>query len=279
MSRPNYSRLSINNIVNTIERAKSVRSIEQMFFEDLCLSIELDSKKNTHVPSKTFKPSGMNCKRMSFYTVIGISPEAENRSYSSIGITESGTDRHDRIQKAIEGMRANGFDCDYYDVETYINQHGLQDDLEVVQKCGMETKVYCKRLNMSFLTDGIIKYRNIYYIFEFKTEISNKWYSRTGIDPIHISQGTAYSEAFKIPDVLFLYENRNTCEKKPYMLHVTDEMRNCRIVDYVADVNSYIENKKVPPMPTDPEILKKCKYCVYSAICASHGLSSKIIDI
>ena len=199
----------------------------------------------------------------------------EIKTYSSIGICESGTDRHDRIQKAISSMRKMGFDCDYIDVETYIKQHDLGNVLEVVDKQGMETKVLNKDLNMSFLTDGIIRYRGIYYIFEFKTEISRKWLKRTGIDPAHISQGTAYSENFNIPDVIFVYENRDTCEKKSYMLHVTEEDRRARITGFIEECNNYIANHIVPPMPIDAGTMAKCKYCEYRTRCAVDGLGSK----
>lgn len=269
-----YSQSKINHIVNTLERAKQTRSIEQQFLDDLIASIEKDALKDARKPSLTYKPSGMNCMRQSFYVISDIYAPPELQSYCSCGICESGTDRHDRIQKAIAGMRENGFDCDYIDVETYINQHGLTDDLEVVEKHSMETKIYNKKLNMSFLTDGIIKYRGRYFIFEFKTEISRKWRDRTYIDPAHISQGTAYSDAFKIPDVIFVYENRDTCEKKSYLLFVSDEDRYNRIHKYINECNQYIQGKIVPPMPSDPNILKKCRYCAYKARCASDGITS-----
>ena len=47
--------------------------------------------------------------------------------------------------------------------------------LEIVGQSGMECKLYHKKLNMSFMCDGIIKYKSKYFIFEFKTETANKW--------------------------------------------------------------------------------------------------------
>lgn len=273
-----YSQSKINHIVNAIERAKQTRSIEQQFLDDLISSIEKDSIKEMHSPSQTYKPSGMNCMRQSFYIILNVYAPPELQNYCNCGICESGTDRHERIQKAIAGMKGNGFDCEYIDVETFIKQHDLQD-LEVKSKCGMETKVYNKKLNMSFLTDGIVRYKQRYFIFEFKTEVSQKFRSRVGIDPVHISQGTAYSDAFKIDDVMFLYENRDTCEKKIFLLEVTEQDRFNRIHKYIEDCNQYISNKIVPPMPQDPAILKKCRYCMYKARCGSDGPSSYKLDM
>ena len=80
-----------------------------------------------------------------------------------------------------------------------------------------ETKLYDKNLNMSFLCDGIIRYKDKYYILELKTEASFKFNSRSDVDPKHHNQGTAYSHEFGIDDVIFIYINRDILDMKPYM--------------------------------------------------------------
>ena len=275
-TRPNlYGKSKLNNLIKNIEDAKREKTVEERFLDDLNATICKLEDLNKRQSSLTYKPSGMQCMRHCFYFLSNLPVPEEVRTYSSIGICESGTDRHERIQKAIASMREMGFDCDYIDVETYIKQHNLEDTLTVVEKQGMETKILNKKLNMSFLTDGIIRYRGVYYIFEFKTEISRKWYKRTYIDPVHMSQAAAYSENFGIPDVIFVYENRDTCEKKSYMFHVTDEDRKNRITGFIEECNNYIANRIVPPMPIDTNTLTKCKYCEFKARCAMDGLGSK----
>lgn len=143
-------------------------------------------------------------------------------SYQLEGICESGTDRHIRIQQAIENMKnVLNIDVEYIDVAEFVKQRNLTD-LEIREKSGMETKLYHKKLNMSFMTDGIIRYKGKYFIFEFKTETSDKFYQRKGVDKKHYNQATAYSIAFKLDKVLFIYENRNTLEKKAYIKEVTE---------------------------------------------------------
>lgn len=264
----------LNNIIKNIEDAKKERTVEQNFLDELCMSVVKEDEKEKRNPSLTYKPSGMNCMRHCFYLISGLPHPDEITSYSSVGICESGTDRHDRIQRAISHMSENGFDCEYYDVEDYIKEHNLVD-LEVVQKCGMETKILNKKLNMSFLTDGIIKYQGKFYIFEFKTEISKKWYKRTFVDPSHMSQGAAYSVNFGIDDVIFVYENRDTCEKKAYLLHVTEDDKRNRITGFIKQCDEYIKERVVPPMPVNEDILKKCKYCEFKGRCATDGLGSR----
>ena len=143
-------------------------------------------------------------------------------SYQLEGICESGTDTHIRIQQAIENMKnVLNIDVEYIDVAEFVKQRNLTD-LEIREKSGMETKLYHKKLNMSFMTDGIIRYKGKYFIFEFKTETSDKFYQRKGVDKKHYNQATAYSIAFKLDKVLFIDENRNTLDKKAYIKEVTE---------------------------------------------------------
>lgn len=238
--------------------------VEQQFLGDLKASIEMEDKKNSRPPSQTYKPSSMNCIRNMYFQIIGAEGREDVMSTELVGICESGTDRHDRIQKAVMAMKTNNIDCEYIDVAEYVTSHNLTD-LDIVSKQGNETKLYHKVLNMSFLCDGIIRYKGHYYILEIKTETSNKFWDRQGVNPDHIMQGTAYSEAFHIDDVLFLYECRDNCAKKTFMLHVTDEMRNA-FKQKIADCNGYVKRKVAPPIPKDVS-KKACAYCSYASYC------------
>jgi len=186
-------------------------------------------------------------------------------SYQLEGICESGTDRHIRIQQAIENMKnVLNIDVEYIDVAEFVKQRNLTD-LEIREKSGMETKLYHKKLNMSFMTDGIIRYKGKYFIFEFKTETSDKFYQRKGVDKKHYNQATAYSIAFKLDKVLFIYENRNTLDKKAYIKEVTEEERQ-ELIDRINYCNDYIYDDKIPPIPEDMD-KRNCRYCAYQIYC------------
>lgn len=236
-----------------------------MFLDDLKRSIELDvNKPSAHKPSKTFKPSGINCKRQSYYFLSDTKADAPTpTSYSMAGICNSGTDIHVRIQNYVIGMKENGMDCEWVDVEDFIKSRNLTD-LEVTAKTGTETKLYNKRYNMSFMCDGIVRYRGKYYILEFKTEASHKWYSRVGVDKKHYHQGICYSLNFDLDDVIFIYIDRDMLNFKSFLFHVTDDMRQ-EIVDYIVDVNGYLERKVVPPKPDVDK--RVCNYCSYQKNC------------
>lgn len=256
-------------LINVLNLANAQElPVERQFLNDLTASIELQDQKNARKPSQSYKPSSLHCIRNMFYQLTGAEQKGDRASSELIGICESGTDRHERLQEACIAMKNNNIDCEYINVADYVKQHEL-DYLEVVSQQGNETKLFHKELNMSFLCDGIIRYKSHYYILEIKTETSNKWWQRTGVNPDHILQGTAYSEALKINEVIFLYENRDTCNKKTFLLNVTDDMRKT-LVDKIHNCDGYVERCIVPPIPSD--ISKKyCAYCNYSERCKLDG--------
>ena len=163
------SRGSLKSVVALLNA--NDRPVNQLFLRDLKRSIELTANKSSRKPSQTYKPSSMNCIRNMYYQVVGTDQDEGESSYISVGICNSGSDIHERMQKAITDMKSNGIDCEYVDVAKFIESRKL-DYLTVVAKQGMETKLYHNDLNMSFLTDGIIRYRGKYYILELKTETS-----------------------------------------------------------------------------------------------------------
>lgn len=266
------ARKSLKNIMRLIDVAKEELPVEKSFLDDLKRSIELTDEKNKRLPSQTYKPSGMNCIRQSYYQIIGKEPETSN-SYVGIGICNSGSDIHERIQQSILDMKANGMDCEYLNVADYVKSRELKD-LEIVKEPNFEnkeyeTKLYNKKLNISFLCDGIIRYKNRYYITEFKTESSNKFWQRQGVDESHYKQATAYSLMFNIDEVIFIYICRDNLEMKSYLFKPTSDMKN-ELIGYIDECNRYLAKQEVPPKPID--IAKKhCTYCGYAKYCRKDG--------
>lgn len=257
------ARKSLKNVVKLIEQANTDVPVEQQFLSDLKRSIELTDMKEARKPSQSYKPSSMNCMRSMYYTINGVEQDSDS-NYIMVGICESGTDRHERIQNAISKMHTNGIDCTYVDVAEYVKSRGL-DYLEIVDKCGNETKLYDKNRNISFLCDGIILYKGRYYIVEFKTESSMKWRERKAVDPKHYNQARTYSLELQINDVLFVYINRDIVDYKAYMYHVTDDERNA-ILTLIQTCDNYVNTHTVPPKPEDAGP-KKCAYCGFKSQC------------
>lgn len=258
------SRQSLKNVIRLIDCARTDLPPEQNFLNDLKRSIEILENKNTRKPSQSYKPSSMNCIRNMWYQVTGAEPDESHMSYVLAGIVHSGSDIHERVQTAVSKMRENGIDCEYVDVAEFVKSRGL-DNIQVISRQGMETKLFHKSLNMSFLTDGIIRYKGKYYILEIKTETSNKWISRKDVDPKHHNQATAYSMAFNIDEVIFVYINRDMLDMKSFMFNVTPEMKE-ELLGKIEKCDEYVRKKRVPPRPKEASG-KFCQYCSYRGTC------------
>lgn len=257
------ARNSLKSVMRLIDATAKTLPPEQQFLADLKKSIEVSDMDGYRKPSQTYKPSSMNCIRAMYYQVVGKEVKPSTNGYMMIGICNSGTDIHVRTQTAIERMKENGIDCEYIDVADFVKTREL-DYLDIKEKSGMETKLYHKNLNMSFMTDGIIRYNGKYYILEIKTEASFKWQNRSGVDEKHYNQGTAYSIAFGLDDVIFLYINRDVLDMKAYMFHVTDEMKE-NLIGKITDCDGYVQRMITPPKPDIDR--RNCNYCSYKEIC------------
>ena len=262
------ARNSLKNVCRLIDVANSNLPVEQSFLADLKRSIEITDERGSHKPSQSYKPSSMNCIRNMYYQITGADPDPVQSSYCMVGICNAGTDIHIRVQQAVSEMQSNGMDCEYIDVAEYVKSRNL-DYLEIISKNGMETKLHHKTLNMTFMCDGVIRYKNHYYILEIKTEASFKWNARTGVDPNHYKQGTAYSVSLQLPEVLFVYVNRDVLDMKSYLFVPTDEMKE-DFVGIIEDCNGYVSRLICPPKPDDVS-KKTCEYCGYKNLCKQEG--------
>lgn len=263
------ARQSLKNVFKLIEAATNEMPINEQFVADLKAAIEKQDSKESRIPSKSYKPSSMACIRNMYFQVTGVTPEQERSNATLIGIVQSGSDRHERLQEAVTKMKDFGIDCEYINVAEYVTEKKL-DYLEIVKKQGFETKLYHKDLNISFLCDGIIKYKNQYYILEIKTETIYKWQNRSGVAEEHIPQGTAYATCLGINQIMFLYENRDNCDKKAYLLEVTDDMKYDLIISKIEECDEHIKKLTPPAIPAN--ITKKtCQYCNYKSECRKVG--------
>ena len=214
----------LSGIAKLIKASKNA-SPDTSFLNELIRTIEnLDEKRE---PSKAYKPSSLGgCMRNMYFQMVGAKLDGTPTDYCLIGICESGTDRHDQLQNYVAKMKDQGFDCEWVDVEQYVNEF-KPEGTTVLSKHGMETKCYNEIFNLRFLCDGIIKYKGEYYILEIKTESTYKFGSHDEPYPEHKVQATTYSMAFGIDKVMFLYENRD----KKIVINITPCVNSLQTIE------------------------------------------------
>ena len=258
------ARSGLARLMKTIDLELNNTEPEKSFLQDLKRSIELTNKKDFVKGSNFYKPSSMGCMRQMYYIRTDAEMDEHEDGYQIIGICNNGTDTHVRVQTYISRMKENGMDCEYIDVADFVNSREL-NDVEVVSKSGMETKLFHRQLKLSFLCDGIIKYKGVYYILELKTEGSSKFFNRQGVNPDHYNQATCYSIALGLDNVIFVYISRDTYDMKSFMFNVTDDMKQS-ITGLILNCENYVQEKKTPPKPVVPD-KKSCMYCHYKTRC------------
>ena len=258
---------SRKNVIRLLDEIQESLPPEQGFLEDLKRSIELSDKKNKRKPSMMYKPSSLQCIRNMYYQRSGKETDEEGSSYTLVGICNSGSDIHIRIQTAISEMKENGMDCEYVDVAKFVKQRELEN-IEIVSQQGMETKLRDNKYHLSFMCDGIIKYKSHYYILEIKTETVNKWFTRKGINASHIEQATAYSIALGINEVIFVYISRDTLDMKSFLFKPDGDTKQA-LIGKLVDCEGYVEKGIVPPKIEDDK--KVCQYCSYRESCKRDG--------
>ena len=244
--------------------SEPTQSVADAFLVELEKSICVDAKPTKDVKSTFYKPSSLNCLRMMYYYRSGTKIDGADRPASSIGILQSGEDRHLRIQRAITHMKQNGFNCEWIDVETYIKGNKLTN-LEVVSKKEFETTVHNKELDLLFLCDGIVKINGAYFIVEIKTENSTSFYNRFAVAEEHKHQAACYSLSLNINKVIFIYENRDLCLKKVFLFTVPLALKN-EVVGMIERCNEYVEKKELPIRL----VCKYCNYCDYKTKCSKN---------
>lgn len=215
--------------------------------------------------SANITPSSLKCIRQIVYKLLSTTVEDEKRSYNLKGITEVGTYRHETLQEYITQMPS----WEFVDVEKYVKEKGL--DLRIGEKTDHELHLYDDKNRISYMCDGIIKNNTgKYFILEIKTMMSIKFMRiKDEIPDEYKLQATCYSYLMKIPDVMFLFEDRDLLTKKAMVFTPTQEEKN-HIRDLIYRVNKFADENTIPEKPDVDR--KVCQYCRYKKRCNSDGI-------
>lgn len=240
--------------------------VNEAFLDDLNFCIVKRDTQSRRIPSKSYKPSSLNCIRTMYYQVTGETPDPRSIEASFVGIGESGSARHEYLQSAAAGMAEFVDEYEWVDVAKFCENKPW---LTVVAQDNYETLIYDSQRNIRFKCDGLIRYKGKFYILEFKTEMSTKYYGREGVAKEHVNQFSCYGACLGVFDVLVIYENRDTCDKKSFHVHLDQEDTD-RVFEHISNCQSYVDNGVVPPVPAEKSS-KFCRYCDYKSACRRDG--------
>lgn len=245
------------------KNAESV-SFEDKFlknYEEAVKAKELEERQVA--PSEYIRPSSMyGCERMLFFQrVHGGSQNGEQSEVNLIEICQSGTDRHLDIQHIAERME--GVEC--LDLEEMVKEaqaKGIKTEFVGWNEDHTEGRCKNDELSIYFQPDGVIRFNGKDVILEIKTESTYQFSNRYEPKADHKWQATCYGMGLGIDYILFFYEDRNFCKKKPYLWKITDEMKQA-VLNKIRTVNNACKTG-IPPEKDD----SKCTYCRYKNECA-----------
>lgn len=243
----------ISNFIKTAknENSEIIESLKKDF-QSTISKLNLSDR----LPSKTYKPSTMKCERNMFFQIVGEKIDEIEPAYNMIGITESGSARHEKLQYYLSVIHSERWK--YISVEDYLKEKNITH-IEIIKKTNFETLCHDTRYNIRFKVDGILKYDNEYFILEIKTETDRKSFMRTSADPKHIQQSISYSLSLEIEKIFWIYEDRNICTQQ-YFITTVNDFDKASLIDKINRVNNFVSSNIVPEKCVDRSECKNCKY-------------------
>lgn len=238
-------------------------SFEDNFLKEYQNAVKRQEERERQpVPTDYFRPSSMyGCDRMLFFMRVHSDITGEKDIDTNlVEICNSGTDRHLRIQKLVADME--GVTClDLEEVVKEANQKGIKTEFMGWNEDKTEARCRNEEMSLYFQPDGVIRFMGKDVILEIKTESTYQHSNRYEPKIDHRYQATCYGMGLGIDYVLFFYEDRNFCGKKPYLWKITDEMKEA-VLSKIARVNKAID-VSIPPEKDED----KCTYCDYKREC------------
>lgn len=257
------------NITAHMIKFNSAASSDFLYMYNNLLEDEI-RRKNEEPKHKTFAPSQMRCDRVSWFRLRGTQPdEIQNPDIGLNFTAQIGTACHEAIQNRLSNLLGQ----DWISVSDWVNQDkSFFADYDMDLTCkGYETMIDLRSpYPVRFACDGIFRFNNKIYLLEIKTAEFSSLKDLTGPKPKHIDQIKCYSALLNIPNVMFLYQDRQYGELKCFEITVSksehEEMRNrmTRIME-LAEANIAPDGLSVG----DPDCSQNV--CPYYKVCKEWG--------
>ena len=219
------------------------------------------------IPHRTFAASSFRCERWSWFRLRGSKPESTVADSNLNFTAEIGTACH----RIIQGNLMKLLGDDWIDVQDHINSIEFPYKYSIVpDDNGIESLVQIESPPIRFACDGVIRIKDTKYLLEIKTSEYNSWKDLTEPKPHHIDQIKCYATLLQLPNVMFMYQDRQyggikcfEISVKPYEMDAVLEKFN-RVMDLAK------KNLAPDPLPSGD---KWCTptMCPYYKICGEYG--------
>lgn len=215
----------------------------------------------TKIPSRTFAPSQIKCKRVSWFRLRGVVPEKEEVVDRALNFTaQIGTACHQHIQEILSTKLSQN----WIDVEEYLKSTQRPYEYTCV-KGDYETKIEIVDPPIKFAPDGILLYQGQYRLLEIKTSEYSSFEKLTAPKPQHIDQVKCYCTLLGLHNALVVYQDRIYGSLKCYEVNVTDADMQ-QMWDMFKEVQDCVKKNIAP---AKPENTRYCSpsYCRYYNKC------------
>lgn len=219
------------------------------------------------VPHRTFAASSFRCERWSWFRLRGSKPEVSTVDKDLNFTADIGTACHRIIQNNLKDMLKEN----WIPVNDHIHSIDFSYDYNIEESGdGLESLIEIKEPPIRFACDGIIKIKDTKYLLEIKTSEYIAWNDLVSPKPHHIDQVKCYATLLQLPNVLFLYQDRQYGGLKCFEIKISAadmkvvNDRFYRVLD--------LAKKNLAPDPL-PKGDKWCTsaMCPYYKVCGEYG--------
>lgn len=242
-------------------RFNSANSSEFLNFYENALDDSI-REGESRIPSRTFAPSQIRCKRVSWFRLRGTSPEQETTVDRTLSFTTIlGTACHKNIQEIL----SQKLGCDWISPEKYMELKHLPYKYTCI-KNDFETLIEIfDPVPIKFAPDGIIFWKDKYWLLEIKTSEYSSFEKLSNTKPQHLDQVKCYATLLGIPNVLVLYQDRMYGNLKCFEVQISSlDMQE--IWNMFAEVLDCADKNIAPPRPENTRYCTP-SYCRYCNVC------------
>ena len=219
------------------------------------------------IPHKTFAASSFRCERWSWFRLRGSVPKATTIDSDLNFTAEIGTACHRIIQNNLVNLLGS----DWISVQDHIASIEFPYTYTLESHdTGVESMIQIEEPPIRFACDGIIRMNGMKYLLEIKTSEYSAWKNLDEPKPHHIDQVKCYATLLQLPNVLFLYQDRQYGGLKCFEIKISSyEMQEVKDKFYrVMDLAK--KNLAPDPLPIGD---KWCtpSMCPYYSLCGDYG--------